>query len=114
MQVSDDLVQRVMDVLEEKARQGEKVTYKGLSEAVPGLPVRGPLMSTTLGKVCRRSHEVSGILITALVVNAGSGLPSDQFFELVRELRPDFESESPKETVARREQYRVYGAYPRT
>jgi hypothetical protein len=113
MEVSEDLVDQVSVVLAASARERKRLTYKDLAAAVPGVPVRGEKMSAVLRQACRRSHHEKNVLITALVVNSTSGLPSEGFYELVRELRPSIESESAAEVIARREQERVYAEFPR-
>jgi len=114
MEAPEDLVDQVYVVLVASARERKKLTYKDLAAAVPGVPVRGEKMSAVLRQACRRSHEEKNILITALVVNSTSGLPSEGFYELVRELRPDFETESAADVIARREQERAYAEFPRS
>ncbi len=41
MEVNPEVLARAVDVLERAARQRQVLTYKQLSEQVPGLPTRG-------------------------------------------------------------------------
>ncbi|NXY94993.1 hypothetical protein HYE82_11415 [Streptomyces sp. BR123] len=72
-------------VLRGWAREGRTGSYKALSEAVAPehrVHYRGRVMSLLLADVCRQDSTGAEPMLSALVVNASSRRPSDQFFEL--------------------------------
>ncbi|MGY1584737.1 hypothetical protein [Streptomyces sp. MN13] len=75
----------MVGVLRGWAREGRIGTYKALSEALAPehrVHYRGRMMSLLLADVCRRDSTGRDPMLSALVVNAASRKPSDQFFEL--------------------------------
>ncbi len=70
VEINPEVLARAVDVLEQAARQRHVLTYKQLSEQVPGLPTRGPLMTATLLAVSERSWQQHQVLLPVLVVNS--------------------------------------------
>ncbi|XVU22918.1 hypothetical protein ACQPZJ_37445 [Actinoplanes sp. CA-054009] len=112
MSMRPEVVSAAYEVLVRAARERGVVTYGALSSAVPGLPLRGPVMVDTLIAVNERSWAEKGVLLPVLVVNAGrNGLPSSGFYESLTHYRPH-DDQSDRAKAARRERERVYAAYP--
>ncbi len=112
MEINPEVLARAVDVLERAARQRQVLTYKQLSEQVPGLPTRGPVMTAALLAVSAYSWQKHQVLLPVLVVNAsGQKLPGEGFYESLRSYRPNDAAGEPA-VLARRERERVYRPYP--
>ncbi len=108
--LDEGLLTRAQAVLEDVARRRTAISYSELGDAVPGVGRRGRKIGAVLEVLGRRSLAQHGALITVLVVNKGSGLPSDGFYDLLRDLRPELSGDQT--TLARHERERVYRTYP--
>lgn len=109
--LDEALLARAQAVLEDVARRRGVMTYSELAEEVPGVGRRGPKVGAVLEVLGRRSFAEKDAILTVLVVNKTSQLPSEGFYQLQRDLRP---GESGSDVVlARRERERVYASYPR-
>jgi len=111
--LDETLVDHAMAVLEEAARRRQPLTYTAFATAVRGVGARGAKISSLLVELGERSYESHGALISSLVVGASNRLPNEGFYEVVARLRPD-DMATDRATLARREQERVYRAYPLT
>ncbi|MFP5218911.1 MAG: hypothetical protein ACLGIG_04130 [Actinomycetes bacterium] len=108
--LDEELLSRVQQVLEDVARRRGVITYSELGSEVPGVGRRGRKMAAVLEVIGRRSFTRKGVILTVLVVNKSSGLPSEGFYWLQRDLR-NGETGDPT-VLARRERERVYAQYP--
>ena len=96
----------MVEVLRGRAREGRTDTYKALSEAVAPehrVHYHSRMMSLLLADVSRQDSTGRDPMLSALVVNASSGQPSDRFFELaVTEFRrrdPEWTWERERDAV---------------
>ena len=75
-------------LLSHKAAERQTITYGQIvSElALPVLPIGlgGPLT-----KVSQASHDLVGVLLSVIAVNAETQLPAESFFDLARSKNPD-------------------------
>lgn len=108
--LDEELLSRGQEVLAAAARRRAVLTYTEFSDDVPGVGRRGRKMAAVLAVLGRRSYAELDAIITVLVVNKASGLPSEGFYILQRDLRPGLTG--TEETLARHERERVYAAYP--
>ncbi len=108
--LDEELLTRGAQVLERAARRRSVLTYTEFSEEVPGVGRRGRKMAAVLEVLGRRSFADRGAIITVLVVNKSSGLPSEGFYELQRDLRPGVSGTDV--TLARHERERAHEAFP--
>lgn len=114
MRSRPEVFEVALRVLEQAARDRVTVGYKQLSDKVPGLSARGPVMTKLLLDISDHCWQAKRVLLPVLVVNAGGArLPSIGFYESLAQFRPD-DDQSDKATAARRERERVYRAYPRS
>lgn len=109
--MDETLVDYAMSVLEDAARRRKPLTYTAFATAVRGSDSRGARISALLTELGERSFSTHNALISSLVVGASNGLPNEGFYQVVARLRPD-ECATDRATLARREQERVYRAYP--
>lgn len=109
--MDETLVDHAMSVLEDAARRRRPMTYTAFATAVRGAGSRGAKISALLAELGERSFSTDNALISSLVVGASNGLPNEGFYQVVARLRPN-ECASDRATLARREQERVYRAYP--
>lgn len=106
------IVDATFAILRRIARERGTISYTLLSNGIPGLPRRGPVMVATLNAVGERSWQEKAVILTVLVQKAGrNGLPSTGFYELLELFRPE-DDLSDLVKAARRERERVYAAYP--
>ena len=79
---SPAIKRKIRAILIARARRGRPpITYSDLCRQVPGVPShRSPGLYALLGAISRQSYREHRILVTALVVSAGTGIPEAGFF----------------------------------
>lgn len=110
-----EIKRQIRAILIARAREaGPPIAYEDLCKQVPGAPShRSNELYELLGEISRDTHLRDGIFLTALVINAGLGIPGEGFF--TKMAFPTLGVESVPDWVSfwEEERDRVYEFYAR-